>query len=218
MESKLANNILASEKVMGALAKEYADGARSMVPGRRGDFAKKSDKEIKNDLIYFLEQHCGVCLSPSTISKALDDIWDKIQLGAREYGYKGPITPQKSNEPSPRIVEKAERVLADESLMRALGSACYYGSRQTHMVRGFMMAKDYWGSYPNIIITYGRDAVGYVSFGEAKEIARYIMKDIKKAAKEYAAEREEEKKESEASALSEAVYKDVMKKLKRLNG
>ena len=222
MESSLASSIANNEKVMDALAREYASEARSMVYNhRRGDFVKKDDSQIKKELIYFLEQNCGVCMTPSAIASALSSIWDKIQLGARKYGYNGPIMAPKSNEPSPRIVEKANQLLANEKFMESLGASCYHASQRTGYVKGYMMSKDYFGSYPNMLVHYPNETgIGYVSFSEAKEIIRYIMKDIKKYAKKYAAQQEEEdkNKESEVGELSEAVYKDVMKKLKRLNG
>ena len=209
-ESKLAD-YLASEKVIDALAKEYANASRAMVRGRGGEFVRMGDSEIKKDLVYFLEQNCGVCMSPSSISKALDSVWDKIQIGAKKYGYEGPISTPKKNDETPHyIIEMAEKVRSNENVMRSLGQRWYWNQTgKKHLVKGAMMSENYYGSYPNTILEYSKELGLYLSFKEAKAIVKYIKKDIQRYGKMVAAEKE---------SLTEAVYKSVIKKLKKYNG
>lgn len=83
----LAENILANEKVMDKLGKIYADTMFTYYGnGKRG-----TDRDAKKEMIYYLEQNCGVCRTPSSIASQLSKIWGKIQEEARKYGYRGPI-------------------------------------------------------------------------------------------------------------------------------
>ena len=178
----LAENILANEKVMDKLAQIYANA----LSGYYGNGKRGTDREAKNDMIYFLEQNCGVCRTPSSISAQLDKILDKIQERAREYGYDGPIRSAVSSAPalSPYLQEIANKVLADEQIMMALGESCLIAARNKNMVKGSMMSEKYWGSYPNELIEFARyRGFAYLSFSEAKEIIKFIKKDIKKYAK-----------------------------------
>lgn len=190
----LAQNILANEKVMDKLAQIYA----STLSAYYGNGKRGTDREAKNEMIYFLEQNCGVCQRPSSISAQLDKILDKIQEKAREYGYDGPISqPAASAAPSlpSHLQEITNKVLADEQIMMALGSSCVYAAKSKHLVKGSMMSKNYWGSYPNELMGWVRERKwGYLSFDQAKEIVKFIKKDIKKYAKLY------EQKEAEKAA------------------
>ena len=68
--------------------------------------------------------------------------------------------------------------------MMALGESCLIAARNKNMVKGSMMSEKYWGSYPNELIEFARyRGFAYLSFSEAKEIIKFIKKDIKKYAK-----------------------------------
>lgn len=85
---------------------------------------------------------------------------------------------------SPYLQEIANKVLADEQIMMALGSSCLIAARRKNMVKGSMMSEKYWGSYPNKLKEFVRyKGFAYLSFSEAKEIIKFIKKDIKKYAK-----------------------------------
>ena len=203
----LAEQILANEKVMDRLAKEYAQVLSGYYEnGKRGN-----DTEAKKEMIYVLEQEFGVCRTPSAIGSQLAKIWDKIQLLAREkYGYDGPINTPKSDEMPTHLAEKAEQIRSNERIMHSLGLDWYFFQRHgEHLVRGAMMSKDYYGSYPNTILGWSRELGMYLSFNEAKMIVKYLKKDIQHYGKMVAAEEEEKEK-----AITESVYKDVLKKLK----
>lgn len=203
----LAEQILANEKVMDRLAMEYAQVLGSYYGnGKRGN-----DTEAKKEMIYVLEQEFGVCKTPSAIGSQLAKIWDKIQLLAREkYGYDGPIYTPKSDEIPTHLAEKAEQIRSNERVMHSLGLDWYFFQRHgEHLVRGAMMSKDYYGSYPNTILGWSRELGMYLSFNEAKMIVKYLKKDIQRYGKMVAAEEEEKEK-----AITESVYKDVLKKLK----
>ena len=73
----LAENILANEKVMDKLAQIYANA----LSGYYGNGKRGTDREAKNDMIYFLEQNCGVCQTPSAISAQLAKIWETYYIG-----------------------------------------------------------------------------------------------------------------------------------------
>ena len=198
----LAQNILASEKVMDALSKEYASMYRSGM----------NDQQIRKELVYFLEQNCGVCMRPDAIAKALREIWDKIQTGAQNYGYKGPILNPSAKEEIPeRLKEKAGALAAREDLMRTLG-ASYYFAKKSGRMAWEMSPKNEWGIV-NTLINYPeyRAVVGYLSFKEAKMIIKYLGKEIKAAAKKY-----EQARASKENAITEAVYRSVIKKLRLL--
>ena len=203
----LAEQILANEKVMDRLAREYAQ----IVNTYYGNGKRGSDSEAKKEMIYVLEQECGVCMSPSSIGSQLTKIWDKIQMVAREkYGYDGPIYQPKSDELPNYLVKVAEKVRSNERVMRSLGQRWYWLQGDRHLVKGASMSKDYYGSYPNALIDWG-DEIGYhFSFGEAKLVVRYIKNDIKKYGKMIQAEEEARKEE-----LTEAIYKNVIKKILR---
>ena len=191
----LAESILANEKVMDSLAKIYVDTLNTYYGnGKRGN-----DTMAKNDMIYFLEQSCGVCQTPSSISAQLAKIWGKIQEAARKYGYRGPIMQPKPEGLSSYLQKIAERVLADEKVMQSLGVSCYYATTNKNLVKGAMMSEKYWGSYPNELKSWARERNwGYLSFNEAKEIIKFIKKDITKYAKLYAKEEEAKKAAGEA--------------------
>ena len=192
----LAESILANEKVMDNLARIYVDTLNAYYGnGKRGN-----DAMAKKDMIYFLEQNCGVCQTPSAIAAQLTKIWGKIQEAARKYGYRGPIMqPQPEGLPS-YLQQIAEKVLADEQVMQSLGASCYYATTRKNLVRGAMMSKDYWGSYPNELMEWVRSRNwGYLSFNEAKQIIRFIKKDITKYAKLYAKEEEAKKAAGEVN-------------------
>lgn len=183
----LAENILVNEKVMDNLARIYADTLNaSYGNGKRGN-----DAMAKKDMIYFLEQNCGVCQTPSSIAAQLEKIWGKIQEAARKYGYRGPIMQPKSEELSYHLQDIADKILADEKFMMILGQHCYMAANDKHLVKGAMMSDKYYASYPNVIVDMAKyKHLGYVSFREAKEIAKYLKKDIMKYAKLYAKEEE----------------------------
>lgn len=210
----LAQNILASEKAMDRLSKMYADYYRS------GNL-----KYANGDMVYTLEQEFGVCMRPSAISSALDSIMDKIQEGARKYGYNGPITPPKKadNELSDYLRRQADIILANDEIMDALAKRWYYAEEDKgRLVKGAVWSKDYWGSYPNTIVDYCRDrkyGLGYLSFNEAKLVARAILKDIKKRGKEYAKMSDEERlaKNKINESKKQNAPKDPMKALKKAN-
>ena len=143
----LADSILANEKIMDKLAQIYANTLSAYYGnGKRG-----TDREAKNEMIYFLEQNCGVCRTPSSISAQLDKILDKIQERAKEYGYDGPIRAAVSSSPElpSYLQEITNKILADEQIMMSLGSSCVYAAKSKHLVKGAMMSEKYWGSYPN---------------------------------------------------------------------
>ena len=202
----LAQQILSNEKVMDRLAKEYAQVLSSYYGnGKRGN-----DTEAKKDMIYVLEQEFGVCMSPSSIDSQLTKIWDKIQMLAKErYGYEGPIYQPKSDELPEYLVAKAEKVRSNEKIMRALGQRWYWFQQdKRHLVKGAMMSKDYYGSYPNTLLDYSGELGLYLGFNEAKQIVRFLKNDIKKYGK--IVQTEEETKREE---LTEAIYKNVLKKI-----
>lgn len=184
----LAQNILASEKAMDKLSKIYADYYRS-----------DSLKYAKGDMVYMLEQDFGLCMRPATISSALDSIMDKIQEGARKYGYNGPImAPKKAdNELSDYLKKQADIILANDEIMYSLGMRWYYLEQDKgRLVKGAAWSKSYWGSYPNMLVDFYKDGVyglGYISFDDAKKIAKFIMKEIKAKGKEYAKLSDEER-------------------------
>lgn len=186
----LAENILANEKVMDNLARIYVDTLNAYY----GNGKHGNDAMAKKDMIYFLEQNCGVCQTPSAIGAQLSKIWGKIQETARKYGYRGPIMQPKPEGLSSYLQQIADKVLADEKIMQSLGSSCYYATTRKGLVRGAMMSKDYWGSYPNELKEWVRERNwGYLSFNDAKEIIRAIKKDITRYAKLYAKEEEAKK-------------------------
>ena len=198
----LAQNILASEKVMAALSKEYASMSRSGM----------DDQQIRKELVYFLEQNCGVCMRPEAIAKSLKEIWDKIQTGAQEYGYRGPISkPGAGDEIPESLKQKAEALAARDDLMRTLGASYYFAKKNGRMAWE-MSPKNEWGIV-NTLINYPeyKAVVGYLSFKEAKMIIKYLGKQIKEAAKKY-----EQERASKENAITEAVYKAVVKKLRLL--
>lgn len=203
----LAEQILANEKVMDRLAKEYAQVLGSYYGnGKRGN-----DTEAKKEMIYVLEQEFGVCKTPSAIGSQLAKIWDKIQMLAREkYGYDGPIYTPKSDELPGYLVKKAEQIRSNDTVMRRLGQRWYWFQRdKKHLVKGAMMSKDYYGSYPNVLVDYSGQFGFSLSFNEAKMIIRYIKKDIQRYGKMIATEEENNEKN-----ITEAIYKKVLKKLK----
>lgn len=202
----LVQKILGNERVMDRLAKEYAQVLSSYYGnGKRGN-----DTEAKKDMIYVLEQEFGVCMSPSSIGSQLAKIWDKIQMLAKEkYGYEGPIYQPKSDELPEYLVSKAEKIRSNEKIMRALGQ-CWYRFQQNkrHLVKGAMMSKDYYGSYPNTLLDYSEELGLYLEFNEAKQIVRFLKNDIRKYGNMFQTEEEAKRKE-----LSEAIYKSVLKKI-----
>ena len=203
----LAEQILANEKVMDRLAKEYAQVLGSYYGnGKRGN-----DTEAKKEMIYVLEQEFGVCKTPSAIGSQLTKIWDKIQMLAREkYGYDGPIYAPKSDELPEYLVKDAEQIRSNEKVMHSLGLDWYFFQKHgEHLVRGAMMSKDYYGSYPNSVLEWSRQLGMYLSFNEAKMIVKYLKKDIQRYGKMVAAEEEEK-----AKNITESVYKDVLKKIR----
>ena len=186
----LAENILVNEKVMDNLARIYADTLNASY----GNGKSGNDAMAKKDMIYFLEQNCGVCQTPSSIAAQLTKIWGKIQEAARKYGYRGPIMQPKSEELSYHLQDIADKILADEKFMMILGQHCYMAANDKHLVKGAMMSDRYYASYPNVIVDMAKyKHLGYVSFREAKEIAKYLKKDIMKYAKLYAKEEEAKK-------------------------
>ena len=202
----LAEQILANEKVMDRLAMEYAQVLGSYYGnGKRGN-----DAEAKKEMIYVLEQEFGVDKTPSAIGSQLAKIWDKIQMLAREkYGYDGPIYTPKSDELPNYLVEDAEQIRSNEKAMRSLGFDWYlFQKRGKHLVKGAMMSKDYYGSYPNSVLEWGGQLGMHLSFKEAKMIVKYLKKDIQRYGKMVAAEEEEK-----AKNITESVYKDILKKL-----
>ena len=204
----LAQQILSNEKAMDRLAKEYAQVLSTYYGnGKRG-----SDTEAKKEMIYVLEQEFGVCMSPSAIGSQLAKIWDKIQMLAREkYGYDGPIYTPKSDKLPEYLVKKAEQIRSNEKVMHSLGQRWYwFQTDKKHLAHGAMMSKDYYGSYPNTLLDYGKSLGFYLSFNEAKMIVRYLKKDIQRYGKMIAAEETEGIEKN----ISEAVYKDVLKKLR----
>lgn len=191
----LAENILANEKVMDKLAQIYANA----LSGYYGNGKRGTDREAKNEMIYFLEQNCGVCQTPSAISAQLAKIWGKIQEAARKYGYRGPIMQPKPEGLPSYLQQIAEKVLADEKVMQSLGASCYYATTRKNLVKGAMMSEKYWGSYPNELMEWVRSRNwGYLSFNDAKQIIRFIKKDIAKYARLYAKEEEANKAAAEA--------------------
>lgn len=202
----LAQQILSNEKVMDRLAKEYAQVLSSYYGnGKRGN-----DVEAKKDMIYVLEQEFGVCMSPSSIGSQLTTIWDKIQLLAKErYGYKGPINQPKNDELPEYLVSKAEKIRSNEKIMHALGRRWYWSQQgKGHLAKGALMSKDYYGSYPNALLGYSEELGLYLSFNEAKQIVKFLKNDIKKYGKMVQSEEEAKREE-----LSEAIYKNVLKKI-----
>lgn len=194
----LAENILANEKVMDKLGKIYAETMFTYYGnGKRG-----TDADAKKEMIYYLEQNCGVCRTPSSIASQLSKIWGKIQEEARKYGYRGPIVQPKPEGLSYHLQDIANKVLADEQIMNALGSSCYYASQQKNLAKGAMMSDKYWGSYPNELKDWVRDRHwGYIGFNEAKEIVKFIKKDIAKYAK--IAQQKEQAKNVESGEMNE---------------
>ena len=203
----LAEQILANEKVMDRLAREYAQVLSTYYGnGKRGN-----DTEAKKEMIYVLEQECGVCQSPASIGTQLMKIWDKIQILAKQkYGYDGPIYQPKSDELPDYLKEKAERLRSNPELMTMLGQS-YYWLTQSR-TRAWDMSEKNEYSYPNELRMYPeyKNVVGYLSFKEAKAILKYLEKDIKAEAKKHKA-----KLDAEKASLTEAIYKNVLKKLLR---
>ena len=201
----LADKILANEKVMDRLAREYAQVLGSYYGnGKRG-----TDTEAKKDMIYVLEQECGVCMTPSAIGSQLAKIWDKIQMVAKQkYGYEGPIIQPKSDELPQNLLDKAEKIRSNERVMRSLGQRWCWLQGDNHLVKGAAMSKDYYGSYPNTLLDWCQELGFYLGFNEAKQIVRYLKNDIKRYGKMVQAEEETKKNE-----LTEAIYKRVLKKI-----
>lgn len=192
----LHDEILSNEKVMEELSKIYASSS----------FSKMKEKQIVEDMVYFLEQDCGVCRAPSQITQSLYNIWDKIQEGARKYGYSGPITPKvKEKEELPSYLQDvAEKVLNSDELMDALAER-YKASKNPSkgLVKGAFMKKDYFYSIPNAILNYAKELnLGYLSFEEAKRIVNSIMGQIKEV---YKAKMKAEKEESKN--IGESIYR-----------
>jgi hypothetical protein len=75
-------------------------------------------------------------------------------------------------------------------------------------VKGAMMSKDYYGSYPNTLLDYSGELGLYLGFNEAKQIVRFLKNDIKKYGKMVQTEEETKREE-----LTEAIYKNVLKKI-----
>jgi len=200
----LAENILANEKVMDNLARIYADTLNAYYGnGKRGN-----DAMAKKEMIYYLEQNCGVCQTPSSIASQLSKIWGKIQESARKYGYRGPIVQPKPEGLSYHLQDIANKVLADEEIMNALGWSCYYASQQKNLVKGAMMSDKYWGSYPNELKDWVRDRHwGYIGFNEAKEIVKFIKKDIAKYAK---IAQQKEMVEKQGGTVTESQLKTIV--------
>lgn len=213
----LADSILANEKIMDKLAQIYANTLSVYYGnGKRG-----TDREAKNDMIYFLEQNCGVCQTPSAISAQLAKIWGKIQEAARKYGYRGPIMQPKPEGLPSYLQQIAEKVLADEKVMQSLGASCYYATTRKNLVKGAMMSEKYWGSYPNELMEWVRSRNwGYLSFNDAKQIIRFIKKDIAKYARLYAKEEEANKAAAEAQGgeMNEMDEIGNTKKMQKLMG
>ena len=199
-EGKLVSNISASEKVMDELSKRFYDMYHSGMP----------EHLMKKNMVYFLEQNYGVCERPETITKALSEIWDKIQLGAQKYGYKGPISVPPRYEAPDYIKEKAMKAAANEELMEWLGS-CYYYAKKRGNLAWEMSPKNEYGMV-NGLITYPqfRGVIGHTSFKEGKMIIKCLGKEIKQAAKLYA------KKMETKEFVAEAVYNEVLRRL--ING
>jgi hypothetical protein len=83
------------------------------------------------------------------------------------------------------------------------------------------MSKDYWGSYPNELLGWARERNwGYLSFNDAKQIIRFIKKDITKYAKLYAKEQEAEKAaaEGQGGEMNEMDEIGNTKKMQKLMG
>ena len=130
-------------------------------------------------------------------------------LAKERYGYEGPIYQPKSDELPEYLVAKAEKVRSNEKIMRALGQRWYWFQQdKRHLVKGAMMSKDYYGSYPNTLLDYSGELGLYLGFNEAKQIVRFLKNDIKKYGK--IVQTEEETKREE---LTEAIYKNVLKKI-----
>lgn len=204
VEGRLASNIAASEKVMDALSKQYASMWMSNM----------SDQEIRKEMVYFLEQNCGICDRPDAIAGALREIWDKIQIGAQKYGFTGTVmNPQQHVIPN-YIKEKAARAAADEELMHWLGASYYYAKRRGNLAWEKSPKNEY--GMVNALIKYPefRKVVGYLSFKEAKMVIKCLDKEIRQAARLY--KKEVEAKEAEKNAITEAVYKEVLRRL--ING
>lgn len=202
-EGRLATNIAASERVMNELSKQYASMWLS----------KMSDQNIRSELVYFLEQNCGVCERPDAISKALREIWDKIQTGAQKYGFTGTVMPVKKDDVPNYIKEKAQKAAADEELMRWLGASYYYAKRRGNLAWEKNQKNAHGMVNGLIVYPEFRKIVGYLTFKEAKLVIKCLEKDIKRAARAY--EKEEAEKEAKVNTVSEAVYKNVLKKLKQ---
>lgn len=197
----LGKNILASEKVMDKLGEIYAECSMS----------RMSEMEILKEMVYFLKQKCSVDSRPSAIVKELRGILDQIQMVAQEkFGYSGPIT-QVSRGPvelPEELEEIKEYVLGDEETMKHLGGMCYLFGKGG-LKGSAAMSQKFDSSYPNIIIAAcRRNNWGYVDFNEAKMIVKAIKPEIKRYAKMYEQERE--------NSLTEAVYKQVLKRLRLL--
>ncbi len=204
-EGRLSTNIAASERVMDELSKQYASMWMSHM----------SDQAIRNELVYFLEQNCGVCDRPAAITKALREIWDRIQTGAQKYGFTGTVMPVQKDDVPKYIKEKAQKAAADEELMRWLGASYYYAKRRGNLAWEKSPKNEHGMVNGLIVYPEFRKIVGYLTFKEAKLVIKCLEKEIKQAAKAY--EKEQADKEAKVDTIAEAVYKDVVKKLK-LNG
>ena len=209
----LSQSILGNEKIMDNLAKIYVETLNSYYGnGRQGN-----DSMAKKDMVYYLEQNCGVCMTPSSISSQLTKIWGEIQKAARKYGYSGAIMSPKPEGLPSYLQQIAEKVLADEKVMESLGASCYYATTRKGLVRGAMMSKSYWGSYPNELLEWVRSRNwGYLSFNEAKEIIRFIKKDIAKHARLYAKQEESEQTDGGVSINESQLKKIVAESVKNV--
>lgn len=202
----LAKEILANERVMDRLAREYAQVLGSYYGnGKRG-----TDADAKRQMLEYLSQNEGVCMTPPAVYSQLAKIWDKIQLLAKErYGYEGPIYKPKDDKLPEYLVSKAEKIRSNETIMRRLGQRwCWLHEDRHGLVKGASMSKDYYGSYPNTLIDSCQELGFYLGFGEAKQIARYLMKDIQRYGKMIQAE-----EKAKIEELTEAIYKSVVKKI-----
>ena len=157
-ESKLAKLILDNEDVLDKLSQEYASLSRSSL----------SRPQIKSELTYYLEQNCGVCQSPDSIKRSLEEIWDKIQMGAKKYGYNGPISTPTTEEGLPSYLQKAaDRLVADEERMKWLGVGYYFAKKHGNLAWELSPKNEY--GMVNSLIRYPeyRELVGTLTFGEA---------------------------------------------------
>lgn len=192
----LSKDILNCEGAMNELSKMYADMY----------FAHMKDNAMVDEMMYFLEQECGVCRRPSAIRQALYQIWDKIQEGAQKYGYNGPITTKtKEEEQLPdRLKEIADMVLESDALMEDLVLR-YEASKKPNqgLVNGAFWKESYFYSIPNGILRYAPElGLGTITFNEAKMIVKYIMDEIKE---QYKAKKRAEKEESKN--IGESIYR-----------